>query len=94
MRKSLAFGKAFYQPLLYEVAADTPAGTYALHYASVVLVGNDYENDKTPAKPSPKIVVKRSSTPSNPAKPTINVTGTYTYTGSEQTAMEGLRNDA
>lgn len=72
----------------YKVAADTPAGTYTVQYSSALLVGDDYENDKTAVKAEPKIVVKRSggSGETNPAKPTIAVTGTYTYTGSEQTA--------
>lgn len=53
----------------YQVAADTPAGTYTVTYSSSLLVGTDYDEDKTAEVVTAKITVKGN----NPVIPVESV---------------------
>lgn len=53
----------------YQVAADTPAGTYTVTYSSSLLVGTDYDEDKTAEVVTAKITVKGN----NPVVPVESV---------------------
>ena len=45
----------------YQVAADTPAGTYTVTYSSKLVVGDDFENDERAEVVTAKITVKGST---------------------------------
>ena len=70
----------------FTVPANTPAGTYQVGVKDLE-INKDYGGTvwEQGGSAYATLTIKESA-PADPAKPTISVTGTYTYTGSEQTA--------